>query len=286
MSNQYDTNEPSEESAVIDAVGSEKNVTDNSDDCSDVKASTSKIINKLVDLPKMTSETNVSHNSNDELCIKEFESTSESKTSKNDTNINSTEEKNQNHEYFVSSEPQDNNDTKKKIVESNHSHEYFVSSDPQENEDNNNPEWELLRKLETDEERYKAVRMRWKNLVIPNPNQNLSYRNEGITKPLNENPRTSRKRTLSDNSKLETNYKEQKRARTMSCTALFDQKVQKLHNSMNQTIRRIENNAHQAVHDLNFRETRSFMYRPPGSRAEEVYREAVHIQVSYINFVN
>ncbi|CAH1389277.1 unnamed protein product [Nezara viridula] len=50
----------------------------------------------------------------------------------------------------------------------------FVSPNDEENRDNNDPEWELLRKLETDDERYKAVRKLWRNLAIPDLKQNLS----------------------------------------------------------------------------------------------------------------
>uniref|UniRef100_A0A1B6E0K9 Uncharacterized protein n=1 Tax=Clastoptera arizonana TaxID=38151 RepID=A0A1B6E0K9_9HEMI len=54
--------------------------------------------------------------------------------------------------------------------------EFFISSDPKENEDNEDKEWDLLRKLNNDGERYKAVRGRWRSLTIPDPKKNLTYR--------------------------------------------------------------------------------------------------------------
>ncbi|CAN8005269.1 unnamed protein product [Ixodes hexagonus] len=50
----------------------------------------------------------------------------------------------------------------------------FMSEDPEENNDNENPEWERLRQLTTDEERYEAVRNVWHNSTIPNPHCELT----------------------------------------------------------------------------------------------------------------
>ncbi|KAG0425114.1 hypothetical protein HPB47_027698 [Ixodes persulcatus] len=53
-------------------------------------------------------------------------------------------------------------------------HAPFMSEDPEENNDNENPEWERLRQLSTDEERYEAVRNVWHNSTIPNPHSELT----------------------------------------------------------------------------------------------------------------
>ncbi|XP_066977296.1 uncharacterized protein [Macrobrachium rosenbergii] len=50
----------------------------------------------------------------------------------------------------------------------------FESSNPLENIDNEDPKWNYLRQLETDEARYQFSRSRWKSLVVPDPNKNCS----------------------------------------------------------------------------------------------------------------
>lgn len=95
----------------------------------------------------------------------------------------------------------------------------FISKDPKENEDNFNPEWELLRKLNTDEERYKAVRQRWRSLVIPDPKRDLTFRqwrrrnNLPPSKHLKENPKASKQQI-------------RKYVGNQLCTALFDQNIE------------------------------------------------------------
>lgn len=132
--------------------------------------------------------------------------------------------------------------------------EDYVSNNPQENEDNNNPEWELLRKLETDEERYRAMRQRWRNLIIPDPNQDLTYRNWRIRQNANKSPASAssmnkdavveqtsakgsdapsnmqdqHKRAVSDEQASSQCQPRVKRPRTQSCTAVFDVKLEQL----------------------------------------------------------
>lgn len=50
----------------------------------------------------------------------------------------------------------------------------FTSEDPAENMDNENPDWEAVRRLTTDEERYQAVQAVWHNVEIPDPHKELS----------------------------------------------------------------------------------------------------------------
>lgn len=95
----------------------------------------------------------------------------------------------------------------------------FISKDPKENEDNFNPEWELLRKLNTDEERYKAVRQRWRSLVIPDPKRDLTFRqwrrrnNLPSSNHLKGNPKASKQQI-------------RKYVGNQLCTALFDQNIE------------------------------------------------------------
>ena len=51
----------------------------------------------------------------------------------------------------------------------------FVSDDPAENADNNAVEWEVMRRLSSDSERYRFVRQRWRNTEIPDPHQCLTF---------------------------------------------------------------------------------------------------------------
>jgi hypothetical protein len=142
-------------------------------------------------------------------------------------------------------------DQKKNITKTD---EDYVSNNPQENYDNNNPEWELLRKLETDAERYRAMRQRWRNLTIPNPNQDLTYRNWRIHQNANKfiasaastsncaviqqtcasesgasaSMQDHRKRTLSNEQASTEQQPRAKHSRTQSCTAVYDLKLEQL----------------------------------------------------------
>ncbi|XP_075233264.1 uncharacterized protein LOC142331324 [Lycorma delicatula] len=128
----------------------------------------------------------------------------------------------------------------------------FVSSDPQENEDNNNPDWEHLRRLKNDKQRYKALRDRWRSVVIPDPNLDLStqtYRRNRIareTKALfeqkpkswaeikqpgsvnvnNENICNTRKRLRSPRAQNE-NIGEPATKR-MKCTVLYEENIKEV----------------------------------------------------------
>lgn len=81
----------------------------------------------------------------------------------------------------------DHEPDREKIIDKANNLQVFVSNDDAENKDNHDPEWELLRKLDTDDERYKAVRKIWKNLTIPDPKANLSaynWRDKNSLEPL------------------------------------------------------------------------------------------------------
>uniref|UniRef100_A0A1B6IIU0 Uncharacterized protein n=2 Tax=Homalodisca liturata TaxID=320908 RepID=A0A1B6IIU0_9HEMI len=95
----------------------------------------------------------------------------------------------------------------------------FVSTDPQENEDNYNPEWQKLGQLTSDEERYKAVRDRWRSLVPPDPNRDLTcrqWRERNHKSPLNF-------QSLNNNHQM---YIENER--NQLCTAVFEMKIKKM----------------------------------------------------------
>jgi len=95
----------------------------------------------------------------------------------------------------------------------------FVSTDPKENEDNYNPEWQKLGRLTSDEERYKAVRDRWRSLVPPDPNRNLTYRQwraRNNKSPIKMSPLNNNHQLMDDNE------------RNQLCTAVFDNKISKI----------------------------------------------------------
>ncbi|KAH9381123.1 hypothetical protein HPB48_010795 [Haemaphysalis longicornis] len=50
----------------------------------------------------------------------------------------------------------------------------FLSEDPAENLDNDNPAWEALRQLTTEEERYQHVHKVWRSAHVPDPHQELT----------------------------------------------------------------------------------------------------------------
>lgn len=106
----------------------------------------------------------------------------------------------------------------------------FLSDDPAENADNNDPEWELLRKLETDEERYKAVRERWRSIVVPNPNRNLTHRSRGDCSSLRAGPGPEPEPGPEPPTK---------RRRTQSCTAVLCRKFVDIESAAEEEHRKI-----------------------------------------------
>ena len=158
--------------------------------------------------------------------------------------------------------------------------EDYISNNPEENKDNNNPEWELLRKLETDEERYRAMRKRWRNLVIPDPNQNLTCLNwrkihnvapsgsktsesvPAINAKINKDlassstQREHRKRAHTvDSLSVRKEESVEKRARTQSCTTVYDVKLEQLRKNIEIEHQRIDNEENLAILKLRQRQS-------------------------------
>jgi hypothetical protein len=173
-------------------------------------------------------------------------------------------------------------DQKQKLISK--SVEDYVSNNSQENYDNNNPDWELLRKLETDEERYRAMRQRWRNLAIPNPNQDLTCRNWRIHQNANKLAASTtstsecaiiqstcanesgtsvstpncHKRTLEWAS---TEHQPRlKRSRTQSCTAVYDIKLEQLRNNIKYEMQQIYNQEQFALMQLDIKQTQEMNY--------------------------
>ncbi|KAK3915851.1 DNA-directed RNA polymerase subunit omega [Frankliniella fusca] len=100
----------------------------------------------------------------------------------------------------------------------------WISTDDAENADNNDPEWDLLKKLQTDEERYRVVREKWRHIEIPDPRRDLTCNNYRRSRSQFSMTRQSRKRRRS----LDENGNEDqpsKRRRMVSCTAMYESRI-------------------------------------------------------------
>ncbi|KAF2360510.1 hypothetical protein FHG87_008735 [Trinorchestia longiramus] len=60
------------------------------------------------------------------------------------------------------------------VVEKKAYMEPFISSDPSENRDNEDPRWDVLRRITCDEDRVRKIRELWLNVVTPDPNVNMT----------------------------------------------------------------------------------------------------------------
>uniref|UniRef100_A0A1B6M0Z1 Uncharacterized protein n=2 Tax=Graphocephala atropunctata TaxID=36148 RepID=A0A1B6M0Z1_9HEMI len=110
---------------------------------------------------------------------------------------------------------EENTDQKKKPYEFFE----FVSTDPQENEDNYNPEWQKLGQLTSDEERYKAVRDRWRSLVPPDPNRDLTCRQWRER----NHKQSQNVQSANDDHQMYIDHE-----RNQLCTAVFEMKIKKM----------------------------------------------------------
>jgi hypothetical protein len=181
---------------------------------------------------------------------------------------------------FPSESMNQNSQEQKHIITSTSGDDY-ISNNPQENLDKNNPEWELLRKLETDEERYRAVRQRWRNLTIPNPNQDLTCRNwrsrqnaikvtaSAVSTNSDAVPDQAcangnyvpasiqghHKRSLSDQQASTISQPIVKHPRTQSCTTVFDVKLEQLRRNIQYEKEQIYNREQLALRQLNMKQT-------------------------------
>lgn len=145
----------------------------------------------------------------------------------------------------------------------------WVSTDDAENADNNDPEWDLLRKLETDEERYRVVREQWRQLEIPDPRRDLTCHNyrrnrsaqsSRGTKTGNLQVRQARKRTRSADDNEESACK---RRRMLSCTVMFESRINDLNSQINNQFIQLKAEHDQELHQLSIQqqlEHQKFIY--------------------------
>lgn len=97
----------------------------------------------------------------------------------------------------------------------------YKSQDPKENEDNYNKEWLKLKEriCGNEVERYKAIRERWRNLSIPNPNVNLTYRH--VNNSIDEREKNEPNNNI-------TRGKNHQRSR--SCTTFYENIISEVNN--------------------------------------------------------
>lgn len=135
----------------------------------------------------------------------------------------------------------------------------WISTDDAENADNNDPEWDILRKLETDEERYRVVRQKWRQLEIPDPRRDLTRHN--FRKPISQNVcktklipsegRMSRKRSRSSATAEEN---PSKRRRMLSCTTMYEDKIRNLQQQLDQDVEVLQFDHQKALQELSERQ--------------------------------
>nr|CAD7266705.1 unnamed protein product [Timema shepardi] len=132
----------------------------------------------------------------------------------------------------------------------------FVSNDPKENEDNNNENWEVLRKLKTDPERYKAMRKRWRNLMTPDPNKNLTIRQwkgKGLIQKddgANSLVKCVPDAHLSSKRKRSNNYNKvskHQRSKNLPCILFYEQKMDNLLRTMKDQVSVVDQEHQQAL---------------------------------------
>ncbi|KAH8021906.1 hypothetical protein HPB51_018755 [Rhipicephalus microplus] len=104
----------------------------------------------------------------------------------------------------------------------------FVTEDPAENRDNEDPEWEPMRRLTCDEERYWAVSRVWHSRTAPEPQEDLTifhYRRRrlGIVCLARPSCRRHRKRKASCDSERDSDEAKRRRLDT----EIFDRKIEK-----------------------------------------------------------
>lgn len=109
------------------------------------------------------------------------------------------------------------------------SREPFMSEDPEENDDNANPNWEALRRLTTDEERYEAIRKVWHNARIPDPHCELTtfhYRKRFLC-PKNMKSTTALKQQKRKRTETSDNHEQPVKKQRLD-TDIFDLKLKEL----------------------------------------------------------
>ncbi|XP_067137737.1 kinesin-like protein KIF20B [Centruroides vittatus] len=106
----------------------------------------------------------------------------------------------------------------------------YVIEDPVEIGDINDPEWENIRCLNTDDERYRAVKACWGSKSVPNPNKDLTRHNYRLRKMKEEgykesvNDERNRKRTATSEPVDMVDNKRRK-VETAFCTEILDRKI-------------------------------------------------------------
>lgn len=158
----------------------------------------------------------------------------------------------------------------------------FMSEDPAENKDIENPEWEAVRRLSTDEERYQAVQKVWHNSRIPDPHKELTtfhYRRRMLSvkhaKNLPPSKSKCRKRKASRSSSHE-HVKPVKRQRFD--TDIIDLKLKELKRKREKDVTRAQRTFRDDIHKLHssLRRPSEEMYAPHGHGHSDRRHRRVH----------
>lgn len=119
----------------------------------------------------------------------------------------------------------------------------YISNDPEENADNFNPKWNSLRSISTDGERYRSIRKMWKNLSIPNPDKNLTFRHQNSRSSDNV---TKAEKTGSRTSSIANNTSKRSfihggKTHARSCTSLYEDFISRTDQDFNKELQSLVN---------------------------------------------
>nr|XP_050026110.1 uncharacterized protein LOC126521453 [Dermacentor andersoni] len=136
----------------------------------------------------------------------------------------------------------------------------FMSEDPAENKDIENPEWEAVRRLSTDEERYQAVHKIWHNTRIPDPHRELTtfhYRRRMLSlgHAKSQPAKSKRRKRKASRSSSHEHTKPAKRQRFD--TDIIDLKLKELKRKKEKDVTRAQKTFRDDIHKLH-----SSLWRP------------------------
>ncbi|XP_023213121.1 uncharacterized protein LOC111615912 [Centruroides sculpturatus] len=110
----------------------------------------------------------------------------------------------------------------------------YVIDDPLEISDIKDPKWEMMKSLNTDDERYRAVKACWGSKSLPNPNRDLTLHNYRLRKMKKEGYKESAndarkgKRTATSEP-VDIIDSKRRKVETAFCTVVLDREIDKEH---------------------------------------------------------
>ncbi|XP_075552517.1 uncharacterized protein LOC142585561 [Dermacentor variabilis] len=127
----------------------------------------------------------------------------------------------------------------------------LISDDPAENRDNNNPQWESVRRLRSDDERYRAVLRVWHSKRIPDPQKDLTlfhYRPRllGLKRCVLPSSRHQRKRKASCSSGSRSDDAKRQRLDT----DIIDKKIEDVKKSRDREMAKAEDKLNRCLREV------------------------------------